>query len=171
MPRFLFVFLLALCCALAAGSARAQTGALNATGSPSAASVPDAMSPGEVRDAVSRLSDQQVRQLLLERLDAVAAERERKARRSVTDEIAGLAAGVADSVLDAAGSLPDLLAVQGRAFAAFYEMRGASGTAAFLGLAALSLLGGLAAGWLTYRLAGRWRHRIAEAAGDRKSVV
>ncbi len=167
MPRFLFAFLLALCCALAAGSARAQTGALTATGSPSAPSVPDAMSPGEVRDAVSRLSDQQVRQLLLERLDAVAAERERTARRSMTDEIAGLAAGVAGSVLDAAGSLPDLLTVQGRAFAAFYEMRGASGTAAFLGLAALSLLGGLAAGWLTYRLAGRWRHRIAEAAGDR----
>ena len=167
MPRFLFVFLLALCCTLAAVPARSQMDALNATGSPQAVSIPDTLSSGQVRDAVSRLSDQQVRQLLLERLDAVAAERERKARRAAPDVIAGLAAGVAGSVMDAAGSLPDLLAVQGRAFAAFYEMRGASGTAAFLGLAAIALFGGLAAGWLTYRLAGRWRHRIAEAAGDR----
>ena len=39
----------------------------------SAVTLPDPLTPEAVRELVSRLSDDQVRQLLLERLDAVAA--------------------------------------------------------------------------------------------------
>lgn len=73
--------------------------------------VPDDLTPAEVRDMVSRLSDGQVRDLLLKRLDAVAAQNAEPdgPRQDLPEFVIGLAEGIGDSVITAVERLPNLV--------------------------------------------------------------
>ena len=130
--------------------------------------VPDVLTPAEVRDMVSRLSDGQVRDLLLKRLDAVAAQNAEPdgPRQDLPEFVIGLAEGIGDSVITAVERLPNLVVTQAKAFANFYETRGAAGMGQFIALTALAFVIGLAGAFMAQRLAGRWKDRIAEASGD-----
>ena len=140
---------------------------LQAAGGGDAPAAPATLSREAVRDLVSRLSDQEVRELLLQRLDATAADRTGPTAGGNPWEFAAeLAAGVSANVGKAVAGLPGTLDALGRAFGTFHGTRNASGIAEFLLLTALAFLSGLAAAWLIERPAGRWRERIARAGGQ-----
>ncbi|WP_281017286.1 MULTISPECIES: mechanosensitive ion channel family protein [unclassified Minwuia] len=130
------------------------------------AALPENPTPEQVREMVSRLSDEQVRALLLQRLDAVAASGSGNAESgSLIDFLGRAASDVAESVTDAVERLPTLGRSQSRAFARFAEERGAGGVFRFFALLAFGVGAGLAAAWLANRIAGRWRDRIQAATG------
>ncbi len=129
--------------------------------------VPDNLSPEMTRELVSKMSDREVRELLLQRLDAIAkrAAQPEENAAGITDFAQAVTLGIGNSALEAVKSLPDLSVRQAEAFATFYESRGASGTVKFLGLTLLAVACGLLAAWLAQRAMGRWKSRIAAATG------
>ena len=88
--------------------------------------VPEDLYPAEVRDLVSTLSDEEVRRILLQRLDAVAEQKAAQdgETQSFPEFVTGLAEGIGISDIEAVERLPRLVTTQGSAFANFYEARG-----------------------------------------------
>ncbi len=163
----MFLGLVALLLA-AVPDARAQVpGMVDGSGNTDAAALPEGATTAQVREMVSRLSDEQVRALLLQRLDAVAeAEAGSDSPGSLGAFLKRAATDVADSVAGAVERLPMLGRSQSRAFAEFAEQRGAGGVVRFFALLAAGVAAGLAAAWLASRIAGRWRDRIRAATGQ-----
>ncbi len=131
---------------------------------PDEITLPDPLTPEGVRELVARMSDDQVRRLLLERLDAVAA------AQAEPDGAQGLAAGLTELWTAFAGAntaaiskLPILFTRQAEAFARLGEYYGARGLAVLFGLLAVSIVAGLIAEWLTKRLTRRWnKHQTTD---------
>lgn len=131
-----------------------------------ASALPENPTPEQAREMVSRLSDEQVRALLLQRLDAVAKVGGAKAERgSIIGFLGEAGSNIAHSVTDAVIRLPTLGRSQAAAFSQFAEERGAGGVFSFLALLAVGIAVGLVASWVANRVAGGWRERIAEATG------
>ncbi|MFV0515456.1 MAG: mechanosensitive ion channel family protein [Jhaorihella sp.] len=140
---------------------QAQTGAQPGTAAPAGIELPDPLTPAAVREMVSRMSDDQVRSLLLERLDAVARE---EAAGTVTKP--GLMTRIGDtgkallaSWADAVIKVPTLFSKQGEAFANFGSDFGAGGLMRLFGFTLLALAVGYGAErlavFLTRRRLGR----------------
>ncbi len=128
--------------------------------------IPAGAGPEFYRDLVSRLSDEQVRELLLKRLDAQANGDTAKAGPSGLGAfLAASARGVGDAVLQAVVRLPSLLTGQASAFATFVGQRGAGGTLSFLGLLLAAIAAGVAGAYVVRRLTGPWRRQVAAATG------
>jgi small-conductance mechanosensitive channel len=131
---------------------------------PPAASVPadEDLTPQTVRDMVSRLSDQEVRDLLLQRLDAVAKENDAPAAGGggVITILPAIATGVGMSVAEAVNRLPRLGEGLFRSFSNFTAERDAREILRILGTLAAAILIGFAAEWLINRIAQRWRAEI-----------
>ncbi|GGH25654.1 Small-conductance mechanosensitive channel [Cribrihabitans marinus] len=132
-----------------------------------APSVPEDLTPEMVDGLVARLSDDQVRALLLDRLDAVAAE-----RAEVVTENEGLIAriGAIGTALlanwtAALAAVPTLFAKLGESFANFGSTFGGSGLLRLFGLTALILAVGYAAERLAVYLTRDW-HTRAKPADD-----
>jgi small-conductance mechanosensitive channel len=82
--------------------------------------LPDPLTPEAVQALVARMSDDDVRAMLLERLDAVAQEQiETAAPRGTLDTIVMLWDGFRFSVLDAVMKVPTLIAREGEAIRSF----------------------------------------------------
>ncbi|MDJ0685884.1 MAG: mechanosensitive ion channel family protein [Alphaproteobacteria bacterium] len=110
---------------------QAQTGALPGGGSEDAAAeavLPDPLTKEAVRALVSELSDEEVRSLLLQRLDAVAESAEPAAPEggALHTFIASSALGVARSVGDAFISVPEIPGGIATALSTFAERRTAT---------------------------------------------
>ena len=147
--RALVVLLSLICVEQASAQTMALTG--SAETGPTAVSLPENLTPETVRELVSRLSDQEVRQLLLQHLDAVAKDKASKndgSGASTYELIASWGIGVSDAVLDAVVRVPLLGNGLFRAFSAFAEDRGSRGILKFL----FGLLAGLVAGLVAYFL-------------------
>lgn len=117
---------------------------------------------------VSRLSDQEVRALLLDRLDAVA-EATANAQSDTESTSAGAlsfikfwGAGVFDALSVAVSRLPILVSKQVESFQNFGAQRGSAGTLAVLGWLALALAVGFLAEWLIRRLTRKWSTLVNE---------
>lgn len=125
----------------------------------------EAASPEEVRDLVSRLSDTEVRALLLARLDAVAAARTEAAAAEpggLVRFVETATAGAAGSIMEAFERLPLLVSTQAEAFAGFYGMLG--------GLGLLVILTAMGSGILAGLLAERLVDRVTRAPLDRAAA-
>ena len=120
------------------------------------------LTPETVRDMVSRLSDQEVRDLLLQRLDAVAEENGAAAGEggSIIAFLPTAAAGVGSAVAEAVVRLPLVRDGLARSFREFMAEREVQDVLRLLGTLAAAILIGLAAEWLVNRLAQRWRDEI-----------
>lgn len=152
------------------GASYAQT-TLTGTGSAETGDTSESVavpsSPEEARELVSRLSDQEVRSLLLERLDAVAEAATDGSDNETTS--AGVvtflkfwAAGVSGSVRKAFEKLPVLVTVQGQSFQTFASDRGVSGIVHVVGV----FLGALFLGFIAERIARYFtRDRVANIKG------
>ena len=122
-----------------------------------AATITAPTSSEEVREMVSRLSDQEVRALLLERLDAVANAsggsevNSETMSAGVATFLGSWASGVADSVHAAVTRIPLLFSGQSKSFQHFYSLRGASGTLHLIGVFVLAIVAGRVAEWVFRR--------------------
>lgn len=143
-------------------SAVAQT--LSGVGTPSSATpaatleLPTPLTTENVRDLMSRLSDDQVRALLLERLDAVAQEQSVVAEpnASLISRLSEIGTGLLHRWGNVILDLPTVFTSQGRAFANFYDKFPGSGIIMLVGLTALALAIGFAAERAAMMGLNRW---------------
>lgn len=108
---------------------------------------PELDSPAAVREMVATMSDDQVRQMLLDRLDAVAvAEAEiGNAQPTFSDLVGNTWEAFYKPNLEVLKLVPTLLAKQVEAFSNFVSTFGAGGILTLLGLTAVALAAGYAA--------------------------
>ena len=150
--------------------AYAQMGLTTTTGSEVTEEVapvklPDPLTPEAVRNLVSTLSDEQVRELLLQRLDAVAGaskETEGQEARNTLDYLGSIIAGVGLSTVDAVFKLPHIFDGLKIGAANFSQSRGGSGVLLWLATMAAAVMGGLAVEWIVSRIANKWRRQFRE---------
>ncbi|WP_323781820.1 mechanosensitive ion channel family protein [Leisingera sp.] len=122
---------------------------------------------------VARMPDDQVRALLLERLDAVAAEQKEAASEPETfsGHVQLLWSAFTIPVTDAVRKVPQLAEGEARAIANFIRSYGdAAGVASLFGLIALVLAVGLAAELTVRSLLSRWRN-IDPASSNENSLA
>ena len=137
---------------------------------PASVKLPEPLTREAIRELVARLSDAEVRGLLLAQLDKVAAP---EADQAAPDMATGLAGNV-DHARSELGALlrsaPDLPAALGAAVARFSEGR----SPYHLLLVATLFVVLMALGWMAERLVGRLlagiRGRLDQSAGDGPSV-
>ncbi|GKX33464.1 MAG: hypothetical protein MnENMB40S_10820 [Rhizobiaceae bacterium MnEN-MB40S] len=122
--------------------------------------LPENLTPAMVREIVSQMDDEQVRQLLLQRLDAVAAADAEKNKAPeqnsaimLYDSFGKLGANLINSVVRIPSSTVDL----GKAIGNFVEERGGSGVFHLLLLVVGAIAAGLVAEFIVDRLASNWR--------------
>jgi len=128
--------------------------------------LPDPLTPESVRGLVSHLSDQEVRSLLLDRLDAVADEAAAKQSASASDVIRTSLTEVSNSIETAIVNSPDLLSGLRRGFGHFLAPRGWSGVGRLVGLTILALALGFVVERTVIWLRGTWRGRHATELPD-----
>lgn len=125
--------------------------------------LPDPLTPAAIRELVSRLSDADVRQLLLTQLDA-SAKPEPGATSGETigmlEFLQSAAIGVGTSVATAVARVPLLWSGQMESFGNFFRTRGVGGTLEFLGAIFGAIAAGLAVEFLISRLVSARRARI-----------
>ncbi|MCU9839771.1 mechanosensitive ion channel [Ruegeria sp. WL0004] len=136
--------------------------------------VPDNLTPDQVDDLVARLSDDQVRALLLERLDAVAqsAQEDSEPRKGPVARIGDAAKSLAASWLDALRKVPLLVTKQAEALSNFATTLGGAGMATLFGFTLLALAIGYAAEKLAVFVTRSWiKADPASASDDLRGAV
>ncbi len=119
--------------------------------------------PEDVDDAVARLSDAQVRAVLLDRMDAVARDDNTAAeavRMSLVDLTNRTVDGLQRNISTAVVELPAMFRWQAHAFNVFSSTRQWQGIARFLGVIALAVVIGLLAERVVAAIVRRWRSTI-----------
>jgi hypothetical protein len=130
----------------------------------SKAIAPTDVTPEAVRDMVSRMSDEEVRGMLLDRLDAVAKSKaETQTNASVIDFLGKAANGTWMTVFDAVKRLPVLVSSQKRSFTNFYDTLGGMGILRLFGSLLLGLFAGLGVERIVNLITRNWH---AQAIGN-----
>ena len=154
-------------CFMLMGPALAQmsvpTGSGSATETDPTLTLPEPLTQDAVREMVARMSDADVRALLLQRLDAVAAAAPESASQGSdgffsTVRAAGMA--VYHAVLGAILALPNLFSIQGQAFMHFAQSFEGNQFLLMWVYTAVALALGLAAEWITTVLSRRWQPEV-----------
>ncbi|MEM7068167.1 MAG: mechanosensitive ion channel domain-containing protein [Pseudomonadota bacterium] len=133
-----------------------------------APSLPNPLTQESVRGLVSQLSDQEVRQLLLERLDAVANSAKVAAEndQSAIEFLSSSIVGIGGSVITAVERFPNLVGGLQTGFTNFLDGRGVSGFLWFVGLFIVAFGIGLIFEYAVRGLTRRWRDQVATAEPD-----
>lgn len=165
--------LAALCLFFTGAQGMAQTGipGTSSTPEPSSAKLPDPLTPEAINAMVAKMSDDEVRALLLERLDAVAkgSQTDPAAQTGVFAEIAGIATRFGADIVDAFQRVPNLVSGQITSFRNFWtSYGGASGVATLFGLIILALAVGYALERILILVAQRWQ--VQETPGEAKTL-
>ncbi len=167
VSRFCAVVLTVIALLTAATGVQSQTQAADRgsdNGDTSALTeLPEPLTQDAVREMVARMSDDQVRAMLLDRLDAVAdAETEGDpSRPGFFSRLNTLWVAFYSNPLDAIAKLPTLVQKQGQTIAIFFsDFGGAGGVFKLLGLTAIALAIGFGVEYLAERLTKRWQRSI-----------
>ncbi|MEO0378816.1 MAG: mechanosensitive ion channel domain-containing protein [Pseudomonadota bacterium] len=138
-------------CLFAAGASAQSLVPMTGTGTsePDVTTLPDPLTPEAANALISRLSDSDVRALLLDRLNAQASEAEESAA-GVSEFLYHATTGALDTVLESVRRVPLMFTRQGEAFASFYGFLGMSGMLS-LALALAGVIAAGAAGELLFR--------------------
>ncbi|NOD63443.1 mechanosensitive ion channel family protein [Ruegeria sp. HKCCD9179] len=137
------------------------------SGSASSVSIPENLTPEQVDDLVARMSDDQVRAILLERLDAVAKKQaeEKEKQEDPLTEINEIWAEMVSSWTHVMTTMPNIVTAQITAFSNFSGTFGTTGVFTLLGL----ILSVLVVGYIAEKLFGlftrRW-HKTTEVADE-----
>ncbi|MEM6985221.1 MAG: mechanosensitive ion channel family protein [Pseudomonadota bacterium] len=163
LSPLLRLFVLLWCCGVAVPAWSVTNTLLGSESAPvSAVDLGTMSDEADVLDAVSRLSDAQVRAVLLERMDAVAIAA--TAQSSTGDSLVALLTrsldGVQQTLLRAIIQIPSTIEWQWHAFNVFASTRPGWGIARFFAVIAAAVLAGLAAEQLVGALVRRWRALI-----------
>ncbi|MCP4318736.1 MAG: hypothetical protein GY789_22765 [Hyphomicrobiales bacterium] len=127
-----------------------------------AVKLPENLTPETIRQLVSTLNDQQVRQLLFERLDAVAKNDETKQKEGtkIVDFLMNSAVAVGISIKNSATEMPQIIAGVRQSFSDYYKPRGISGVLVMLATMGLAIAIGLIVELIVTRFAQKWREQI-----------
>ena len=122
-------------------------------------------SPEAVQEVVSRLSDKEVRDILLQRLEAQAKEKQ-AGQNPAESEGLGLffknwAKGIFSSTAIAIDRIPDLIPIQTRVINQFIQNQGKVGILHVFAILALALILGALAERIVILMTRKWRERIA----------
>lgn len=139
----------------------AQAQGLPSTSSPAAAEaatdLPDPLTPEAVEAMVARMSDDDVRSMLLDHLDALAGSGEAAAPDTLTNDLVQIWEAFSGSLIGAVQRLPILVSGQGEAIGTFFETYSVGG-ALWMGLLIVIVLAlAYGAERLVYTLFKRWR--------------
>lgn len=137
------------------------------TSSTSTVAIPEDLTPAQVDDLVARMSDDQVRAILLERLDAVA-EKHAAAQEGVQDpltELHEIWAEMVSSWTQVLTTLPNIVSAQVTVFNNFSDRFGSGGVFSIIGLILAALAAGYIAEKLFIFLTRRW-HETTEGAAE-----
>lgn len=164
---------LLICLLLAPAIAHGQAlpGQTPAAADPPAAAA-EPTSPEAARDMVARLSDAEVRALLLERLDVVAAEQRPRGgggAGGLEDFLEHATFGVVDAIWAAVVRAPLLWRYQSQSFANFWETLGPAGIGELFGVLLLAIFAGLAAEFAFHRLTRNWHRADADAGAAQRA--
>ncbi len=141
---------------------------IGANGSSATISIPEDLTPEQVDDLVARMSDDQVRAILLERLDAVAAQQAETtaSRKGLIETISDTVTTMTASWMDVIRKVPLLVTAQTEAFSNFGATFGSNGLITLFGYTFLAL----AIGYAAEKLVGLWTRRwIKVVDGDASS--
>lgn len=140
--------------------------------SPPPAPVPEEMTTQAIDAMVARMSDDQVRALLLERLDAVAASSGAEQNSATVGErVSALWTAFTVPLIDTIQKLPDLWPLQKTAFSNLVEKSGGmGGLITMFGLIALVLAAGLAAEFAVRGYIARSKNLDVVAGTDNQSL-
>ncbi len=138
-----------------------STGATDGSGT---ITIPEDLTAEQVDDLVARMSDDQVRAILLERLDAVAEEQAAAAESStgLVQSISDTVSSMVASWLDVIRKIPLLVSSQIEAFSNFGATFGAGGLTSLFGFTFLAL----AIGFAAEKVVGLWTRRWIKVSGD-----
>lgn len=137
-------------------------------------SLPDPLTPDAVLKLMSRLSDVEVRALLLERLNTVASQTENpQDNESALTVVSNAIQGVGHNATSAILSVSDTINGLSQAFANFMGDRGSIGLLRFLAIVVLTIGIGFAANWVVDLVTKAQRKRIQnlKPEGLKDSVV
>jgi len=133
----------------------------SSSAAPSQVTLPDPLTPEAVHELVARMSDDQVRGLLLDRLDAVAkAEATKQDSKSLITIASEAWEAFTQPLLIAAQRLPVLFVRQAEAFSNFATSFGTAGLFKLLGYLVVALGLGLAAEKLFNLVTRRWMAKL-----------
>ncbi|WP_109311581.1 mechanosensitive ion channel family protein [Ruegeria sp. AU67] len=151
--------------ALLSGPALAQV--TSTSSAPATVTIPEDLTPEQVDDMVARMSDDQVRAILLERLDAVAEKNaaEAEEREDPITEINEIWAEMVASWTQVIVTVPNIFSAQADAFKNFSATFGTTGAFTLLGLILSVLVVGFLAEKLFEFLTRRW-HEHAEVGDE-----
>ncbi len=141
---------------------------IGANGSSATISIPEDLTPEQVDDLVARMSDDQVRAILLERLDAVATQQAETtaSRKGLIETISDTVTTMTASWMDVIRKVPLLVTAQTEAFSNFGATFGSNGLITLFGYTFLAL----AIGYAAEKLVGLWTRRwIKVVDGDASS--
>jgi small-conductance mechanosensitive channel len=137
--------------------------------------LPDPLTPETVRALVARMSDDQVRSLLLDRLDAIANAQSQAAsaeeHQSNIKRIQNVGLAVFGSGYDAVSKLPILFSVQGQAFANFKSQFDATTFRQMWIYTIVAVLLGFAAEVIVQFFSRRWQPEISADNSSLKASI
>ncbi|MFY2826450.1 mechanosensitive ion channel domain-containing protein [Ruegeria sp. MALMAid1280] len=135
------------------------------TGSAASVSIPEDLTPEQVDDLVARMSDDQVRAILLERLDAVAEQKAAEAaeREDPITELNEIWAEMVASWTHVAVTVPNLFSAQVHAVDNFVGTFGTNGVFVLMGLLLSVLIVGFIAEKLFGFLTRKWQSQAEPA--------
>ncbi|MEX0287307.1 MAG: mechanosensitive ion channel family protein [Paracoccaceae bacterium] len=137
--------------------------------SEAAAELPDPLTPEAIQALVARMSDQDVRTMLLNQLEAVAASSggATQQQTGVFAELGGIATRMGEDIMDAAVKVPLLVTNQAKSLANFTENYGGfGGVVTMLALIAVALAAGFALERLVIFLTRNWQGTEVEDSHD-----
>ena len=159
MLRLLSLLAFAICMTVPATAQVSLTGSAETEAAPE---LPDPLTPEAANALISRLSDTEVRALLLDQLNTAAAQNSEASGSSASDFFYHATVGASSAITVSVERLPLLVTKQGEVFSAFYaQMGGFGGIFAFLGYMAIALGAGLIAE-LGFRRATTSMHQLPQ---------
>lgn len=132
---------------------------------PAKPTLPAELTEAAIRDAVAKMDDLQVRQMLIERLDAVvAAENAKKSATPLGEFVVSLLAGVGGNIAISIERLPTMFGGVARGIGNFFGPKSTMEVLQFFGIMLAAFITAYAVGYASDRLVfSAWRDRIKTA--------
>ncbi len=138
-------------------SAQVALPTTTSTSTDTAITLPDPLTPEAANALISRLSDTEVRQLLIDQLNTQATEAVSEEEAGLSEFFYHLTTGALSSVTDPVRALPLLISEQPKAFVNFYNKIGGDGLLQMLGYMVLIFGTAFAVEMIFRRITSEWR--------------
>lgn len=168
MSKYLLSLLAMITVSAFAWGAAAQLPSTGGAEAETAVSLPDPLTPEAVQGMVARMSDAEVRDMLLERLDAVAKASDNGAAEDQAEQVflETMTFGVLNSIAGAVSRIPDIWSTQAQSIGTFYDNVGGDGLLIMVAVLVIGVGAGLLAEMLFLRTTRKWHARFEVESGQ-----